>query len=333
MLGRKFFVRYIPLHALVSVLVGLVLCNDLFAQPTGFPSKPIVLVVPYTAGGGVDTIARMIAPPLSKRLGQPIVIENKPGVSGIVGTQFVAHTKPNGYTLLAGNTTTNATNFLLTKNSGYDPIKDFVPVAMLDGGPTVLVVAAGSRFNSVQDIIKELKEKPGSLNYGSSGTGSAHHLTAELFQSMTKTKMQHIPYKGSTNVDTDIIGGQLDLTFEVIPVALPFIKSKHLKALGVSSRVEMPALPGVKPIAELGIPGFEMSTWKGIFAPAGTPPDIAEYLGREISAVVKMPDIEKKMQDMGLIPDSRRNAEFADFQRQDIARWDKLFKQANIVAE
>jgi len=131
MLGRKFFVRYIPLHALVSVLVGLVLCNDLFAQPTGFPSKPIVLVVPYTAGGGVDTIARMIAPPLSKRLGQPIVIENKPGVSGIVGTQFVAHAKPDGYTLLAGNTTTNATNFLLTKNSGYDPIKDFVPVAML----------------------------------------------------------------------------------------------------------------------------------------------------------------------------------------------------------
>ena len=313
--------------------IFLLALSTAIAQPAGYPNKPIVLIVPYTPGGGVDTIARLISQPLSKKLGQPIVIENKAGVSGIVGTQFVARAKPDGYTLLAGNTTTNATNFFLTKNSGYDPIKDFVPLALLDQGPTVLVVSGNSRFNSVQDIIKESRANPGSLNYGSSGTGSSHHLTAELFQSMTKTKMQHITYKGSANVDADIIGGQLDLTFEVIPVAVPFIKSHHLKALGVSSKNEMPALPGVKPIAELGVPGFEMSTWKGIFAPAGTPPEIADYLGRQISEVVKTPEIEKKMQELGLIPDGRRNAEFGNFLRQDIARWEKLFKEVNITAD
>jgi len=303
------------------------------AQTGSFPQRPITMIVPYTAGGGVDSIARLIVPALSERLGQKVLIENKPGVSGMVGAQYVAKAPPDGYTILAGNTTTNATNYYLTKNSGYHPIKDFVPLSLWDRGPTVLVVPANSKFQSVNDVIKELKSKPGSLNYGSSGLGSAHHLSAEVFMHLTNTKMQHVPYKGGPGVMADLIGGQLDLTFEVIPVASPFIKSGRLRALGVSSKTEIPALPGVKPIADIAVPGFQMETWQGAFAPAGTPPEIAEKLGREIALVIQMPQIQQKLQELGLIPDYRHNQEFKDFLQQDFAMWGKLVKDANIKAE
>jgi len=303
------------------------------AQTGSFPQKPITMIVPYTAGGGVDSIARLIVPVLSERLGQKVLIENKPGVSGMVGAQYVAKAPPDGYTILAGNTTTNATNYYLTKNSGYHPIKDFVPLSLWDRGPTVLVVPANSKFQNVNDVIKELKSKPGSLNYGSSGLGSAHHLSAEVFMHLTNTKMQHVPYKGGPGVMADLIGGQLDLAFEVIPVASPFIKSGRLRALGVSSKTEIPALPGVKPIADIAVPGFQMETWQGAFAPAGTPPEITEKLGREIAFVIQMPQIQQKLQELGLIPDYRHNQEFKDFLQQDFAMWGKLVKDANIKAE
>jgi tripartite-type tricarboxylate transporter receptor subunit TctC len=303
------------------------------AQTGSFPQKPITMIVPYTAGGGVDSIARLIVPVLSERLGQKVLIENKPGVSGMVGAQYVAKAPPDGYTILAGNTTTNATNYYLTKNSGYHPIKDFVPLSLWDRGPTVLVVPANSKFQNVNDVIKELKSKPGSLNYGSSGLGSAHHLSAEVFMHLTNTKMQHVPYKGGPGVMADLIGGQLDLAFEVIPVASPFIKSGRLRALGVSSKTEIPALPGVKPIADIAVPGFQMETWQGAFAPAGTPPEITEKLGREIALVIQMPQIQQKLQELGLIPDYRHNQEFKDFLQQDFAMWGKLVKDANIKAE
>ena len=303
------------------------------AQTNTYPQKAITMIVPYTAGGGVDTIARLIVPALSERLGQKVLIENKPGVSGMLGAQYVSKSAPDGYTILAGNTTTNATNYYLTKNSGYHPIKDFVPISLWDRGPTVLVVPSGSKFQTVNDVIKELKSKPGSLNYGSSGLGSAHHLSAEVFMHLTNTTMQHVPYKGGPGVMADLIGGQLDLAFEVIPVAGPFIKSGRLRALGVSSKTEIPALPGVKPIADIAVPGFQMETWQGVFAPIGTPPEITEKLGREIAIVVQMPQIQQRMQEMGLIPDWRHNQEFKDFLQQDFAMWGKLVKEANIKPE
>jgi tripartite-type tricarboxylate transporter receptor subunit TctC len=188
-------------------------------------------------------------------------------------------------------------------------------------------------YLNVNDVIKELKSKPGSLNYGSSGLGSAHHLSAEVFMHLTNTKMQHVPYKGGPGVMADLIGGQLDLAFEVIPVASPFIKSGRLRALGVSSKTEIPALPGVKPIADIAVPGFQMETWQGAFAPAGTPPEITEKLGREIAMVIQMPQIQQKLQELGLIPDYRHNQEFKDFLQQDFAMWGKLVKDANIKAE
>lgn len=322
-----------PKFQTLGILFSFLIATVSIAQNSSYPQKQITLIVPYTAGGGVDSISRIIAPLLSERLGQKVIIENKPGVSGMVGAQFVAKAAPDGYTLLAGNTTTNATNYYLTKSSGYHPIKDFVPLSLWDRGPTVLVVPTNSRFQSVNDVISELKNKPGSLNYGTSGLGSAHHLSAEVFMNLTKTKMQHVPYKGGPGVMADLIGGQLDLAFEVVPVASPFIKSGKLRALGVSSRTEIPALPGVKPIADIAVPGFQMETWQGAFAPAGTPLEITNKLGKEFAAVIQMPQVQQRLQELGLFPDSRHNQEFKDFLQSDFAMWGRLVNEANIKAE
>jgi tripartite-type tricarboxylate transporter receptor subunit TctC len=299
-----------------------------------YPNRPITIVVPYTAGGGVDTVTRILAPLLSQRLGQPILIENRAGVSGMVGSQMVARAKPDGYTLLAGNTTTNVSNLFVYKQLPYDPRKDFTPIVMVDRGPCVLVVPPDSKFNSVQDIIKELKSQPpDTLTYGTSGNGSFHHMSASLFESLTHTHMRQIAYKGSPNVMTDLMGKRLDMAFEVIPVAEPLIKSGRLKALAVTSKTEMAALPGVKPVADQGLPGFEMVAWKGIFAPAGTPDAIAEKLGRELSAIVQMPDVRKRLESLGVIADGRRNAEFGKTVQADIAYWGPILRDAGVVPE
>jgi tripartite-type tricarboxylate transporter receptor subunit TctC len=304
------------------------------AAAEDYPNRPVTIVVPYTAGGGVDTVTRILQPLLSQRLRQPVLIENRPGVSGMVGSQMVARAKPDGYTLLAGNTTTNVSNLFVYKKLPYDPRKDFTPIVMVDRGPCVLVVPPDSRFNSVLDIIKELKSQPpDTLTYGTSGNGSFHHMSASLFMSMTHTHMRQIAYKGSPNVMTDLMGKRLDMAFEVIPVAEPLIKAGRLKALAVTSKTEMAALPGVRPVADLGLPDFEMVAWKGIFAPAGTPAPIAERLGRELSAIVRMPDVRKRLEALGVIADGRRNEEFGKVVQTDIAYWGPILHDAGVVPE
>ncbi|MBA2962384.1 MULTISPECIES: tripartite tricarboxylate transporter substrate binding protein [Ramlibacter] len=321
----------IPLSRILAAL-ALSLAAAAAAAQAAFPSRAITMVVPYSAGGGVDTIARLIAPGLSERLGQAVVIDNRPGVSGVIGSQLVARAPADGYTLVAGNTTTHATNFFLLKNPGY-ATRDFVPVAGLDHGPTVLVVRADSRFQNVQDLIAAAKAAPDALTYGSSGNGSSHHLSAESFASATGARMRQIPYKGGPGVMNDLLGGQLDLAFEVIPVAVPLIKAGRLRALGVTSRAPMPALPGIKPIAELGVPNFELETWKGIFAPAGTPPAVVERLGRAVAEVVATPAVQQRMQELGLFPDTRYGAAFATFYQADVARWGRFIRDAGIQAD
>lgn len=322
-LNKIFFYTAILYSLLISIA---------FAQ-NSYPNRPISIVVPYPPAGGVDTVARIIAPFLSERLGQKIIIENKPGVSGVVGSQYVARALPDGYTLLLGNTTTHATNIYLTKNMGYNPTKDFIGISLIDIGPTVLLVPANSRFNSVADMIKDLKNRPGLLNYGSSGTGSVGHLAAEILLNATKTKAQHISYKGGAAVLTDLVGGQLDFAFEQIPPSQQLIQAGRLKALGVSSKTEMSALLGVKPISELGINDYEMVTWHAIFAPSGTDPLIVQRLGNEISSIVRLPSVSKKLEDLGLIPDSRHNLEFNNFWLSDIAKWGKLVQDSAMKPE
>jgi tripartite-type tricarboxylate transporter receptor subunit TctC len=319
------------LPSVLAAGLSLALAGAAHAAPADdYPNKPITIVVPYSAGGGVDTVVRLIAPPLSERLGKTIIIENRPGVSGMVGAQLASRAAPDGYTLLAGNLTTNVTNPFLVKNLSYRPAQDFIPVAELNSFPTVLVVPANSRFQSVQDVIAALKAAPDSLAYGSAGVGSAQHLAAGLFQSATKTRMRHIPYKGSSNVITDLIGGQIDLAFEVSPVLAPFISSGRLRALGVTSKEPLASLPGVKPIAELGVPGFEMSYWNGLFVPTGTPPAIVQRLGTEVAAIMATEPMQKKMLEMNMVPGHTHNAAFAAQQEADTKKWGALIKEAGI---
>ena len=303
------------------------------ARAQAWPVKPVKYVVPFSPGGVSDGVARLIALHLGERLGQPVIIENKPGVSGILGTQAVARSPADGYTLMGGTITTHAVNPFFTKNLGYDPVKDFAPVNLIGMVSNVLVVPADSRFNSVQQIVAELKAKPDSLTYGTAGAGTSQHLSGQLFQSITGTRMRQIAYKGGSQAMVDLIGGQIDMVFETVAAARPMIDGKRVKVLGVTSKNRLANLPGVPSMAETGVTGFEMQSWQGVFAPAGTPKAIVDRLGKEIAAIVATPDVQGKLRNLGVEPDGRTADAFTAFQHAEIIKWGKVIKDAGIQAE
>ena len=325
----------IRLRKLCTVAMALVVAASplVRADDAPWPNKPVRYVVPFSPGGVSDGVARLISQHLSTRLGQPVVIDNKPGVSGIVGTQAVAHAPPDGYTLIGGTITTHAVNPFFTRNLGYDPVKDFAPVSLVGMVSNVLVVPADSRFNSVAQLIAELKARPDSLTYGTAGSGTSQHLSGQLFQSITGTRMRQIVYKGGSQALVDLIGGQIDMVFETVAAARPMIDGKRVKALAVTSRNPLASLPGVPALAEAGVPNFEMQSWQGVFAPAGTPPPVVDRLGREIGAIIAMPEVQDKLRNMGVEPEGRGPAPFAAFQRAEIAKWGKVIKDSGIQAE
>ena len=325
----------IPLRKLCTVAMALVAAAAplVHADDAAWPNKPVRYVVPFSPGGVSDGVARLISQHLSTRLGQAVVIDNKPGVSGIVGTQAVAHAPADGYTLIGGTITTHAVNPFFTRTLGYDPVKDFTPVSLVGMVSNVLVVPADSRFNSVAQLIAELKARPDSLTYGTAGSGTSQHLSGQLFQSITGTRMRQIVYKGGSQALVDLIGGQIDMVFETVAAARPMIDGKRVKALAVTSRNPLTSLPGVPALAEAGVPNFEMQSWQGVFAPAGTPPPVVDRLGREIGAIIAMPEVQDKLRNMGVEPEGRGPAPFAAFQRAEIAKWGKVIKDSGIQAE
>ena len=304
-----------------------------YAQAPAWPSKPIKYVVPFSPGGVSDGVARLVAQHLGERLGQPVVIENKPGVSGIVGTQLVARSAPDGYTLMGGTITTHAVNPFFNKNLGYEPVQDFVPVNLVGMVSNVLVVPASSRFNSVAQVVAELKAKPDSLTYGTAGAGTSQHLSGQLFQSITHTRMRQIIYKGGSQAMIDLVGGQIDMVFETVAAARPMIDGKRVKVLGVTSSRRLANMQDVPTLAEAGVPGFEMQSWQGVFAPVGTPKPIVDRLGREIAALIALPDVQEKLRKLGVEPDGRASEAFIAFQRAEIAKWGKVIQDAGIQAE
>ncbi|MEJ7685704.1 MAG: tripartite tricarboxylate transporter substrate binding protein [Variovorax sp.] len=325
----------IRIHALAG-LAALALNAALpsaYAQTPAWPSKPVKYVVPFSPGGVSDGVARLVAQHLGERLGQPVVVENKPGVSGIVGTQSVARSAPDGYTLMGGTITTHAVNPFFNKNLGYEPVQDFVAVNLVGMVSNVLVVPADSRFDSVAQVVAELKAKPDSLTYGTAGAGTSQHLSGQLFQSITRTKMRQIIYKGGSQAMVDLIGGQIDMVFETVAAARPMIDGKRAKVLGVTSSSRLANMPGAPTLAEAGVPGFEMQSWQGVFAPAGTPKPIVDRLGREIVAVIALPDVQEKLRKLGVEPDGRASEAFVAFQRAEIAKWGKVIQDAGIQAE
>lgn len=303
------------------------------ALDTNWPSKSIKYIVPFGTGGVSDGVARLISLHLGTQLKQSVIVENKPGVSGIVGTQLVAKAPADGYTIMGGTITTHAVNPFFSKNLGYDPVTDFVPLAMVGTVSNVLVVPVNSPFNNVEDVIKELKRNPDGLTYGSSGAGTSQHLSGQLFQSLTDTKMRQIVYKGGSQAMIDLAGGQLDMIFETYAAARPMIEAKKVKVLGVTSAKRLPELPSVPTIAEAGIPGFEMQSWQGVFMPSGASAQLVQKLSKDLSEVIKNPEVQAKLRAMGVEPDGRGSKEFAEFQGAEVTKWSKVVKDAGIKAD
>jgi len=303
-----------------------------FAQgAAGWPNKPVRIVVPFAPGGTTDILARALAPELSKAFGQTFVIENKPGAGGNTGADLVAKSPPDGYTLLMGTVGTQSINPSLYPKMPYDAVKDFAPITLFAGVPNVLVInpakAQAMKITDVKSLIAYAKANPGKLNMASSGNGTSIHLSGELFKSMTGTYMVHFPYRGSGPALLDLIGGTMDVMFDNLPSALPQIKAGKLTALAVTSGERSVALPDVPTIAEAGpVKGFEASSWFGLLAPAGTPPEIVNRLQQETAKALATPALKERLVSQGAIPSGNTPAQFTQFIAGEAKKWAQVVK-------
>ena len=298
------------------------------AQTPSYPTKPIRLVVPFPAGGATDILARAVAQKLTEAWGQAVVVDNRPGAGGNIGSELVAKAAPDGYTLEMGTVGTHAINASLYAKMPYDHVKDFAPVILVAGVPNVLVVNPSVPANSVQELVAYAKANPGKLNFASSGSGTSIHLSGELFKVMAGVQMTHIPYKGSAQALQDLIGGQVQLMFDNLPPALPQIKSGKLRALGVTTAARSAALPDTPTIAESGLPGFEASSWFGVLAPAGTSPVIIAKLNAEIAKWLATPEAKEKLVAIGANIAGGTPEDFARHIAAETLKWAKVVKDS-----
>jgi tripartite-type tricarboxylate transporter receptor subunit TctC len=298
------------------------------AQAPAYPTKPIRLVVPFPAGGATDILAREVAKHLTDAWGQSVVVDNRPGAGGNIGSELVAKAAPDGYTLEMGTVGTHAINASLYSKMPYDHVKDFVPVILVAGVPNVLEVNPALPVNSVQELIAYAKANPGKLNFASSGSGTSIHLSGELFKVMAGVQMTHVPYKGSAPALQDLIGGQVQLMFDNLPPSLPQIKAGKLRALAVTSAGRAPALPDTPTVAEAGLPGFEASSWFGVLAPAGTPPEIVNKLNAEIAKWLASPGAKEKLANVGANIAGGTPEDFARHIQAETAKWAKVVKES-----
>ncbi|NDH61987.1 MAG: tripartite tricarboxylate transporter substrate binding protein [Alphaproteobacteria bacterium] len=316
-----------------SVLLGAAsasLAAPALAQ--GFPSKPIRLVVPYSAGGGADTTARLIAPKLQEALGQTVVIDNKPGAGGAIGDDFVAKALPDGHTLLIG-AFAHAVNPSLMAKMPFRTPDDFAPVSLLVTVPELLVVTPSFPAKSVSELVAMAKAQPGKLSYASSGNGSAQHLAAELFKMRTGTDIQHVPYKGGALAVADVAAGHVPFYFGNMSSALPQVRAGRVRALAVTSPQRSPAAPEIPTMAEAGVTGCEISEWNALLAPAGTPPATIDRLNVELVKILRQDDIKAKFADLGAQTIASTPAELAAFLRAEQAKWAEVVKAAAIKIE
>ena len=296
-----------------------------------YPSKPIRLIAPFAPGGALDLIARGVGAKLSDSLGQPVVVENKAGASGAIGSEAVAKSAPDGYTLLLGATTTHGINPAFNpKSLPYDAVKDFTPVSLVATIPHALIVNPKLGVNSVKDLVQLGKQR--SLNFGSAGNGSPHHLAAELFKSLSGIQAVHVPYKGSGPALADLMAGNIDFISVEYTAAEPHVKNGKLKALALATAKRVPGID-LPTVAEAGYPGFEVTSWYAIFGPAGMPEAITSKLAGEIHKAVTATDLRERLQGLGTTPIGSSSEELAAFQRADIERWTKVVKTANLKPE
>lgn len=290
-----------------------------------WPAKPVKLVVPYPPGGSVDVYARLVGQQLADRLGQPVIVENRAGVAGSIGSEYVAKSAADGYTLVWGTVSSHAINMALYKKLRYDNLKDFAPVTELMEQPLMVVVPANSKIVSMADLIRVLQTRSARLNVGTAGVGTTGHMTTELIKKRTGGDLTHIGYKGSNPMLTDLVGGHLDVGIDNLPSALALAKAGKLKALAVTSVKRSPLAPEVPALNEL-IPGLQVLAWQGLFAPAGTPEAILERLEREVTFILKQPDVVSTLAEGGTTPVGSTRAEFAAFVKAETVRWAEIVK-------
>jgi tripartite-type tricarboxylate transporter receptor subunit TctC len=303
------------------------------AQTSSFPQKPVRIVVPYTTGGSNDVIARLLAQQLQEAWGQPVVVENKPGAAGNIGSSDIAKSAPDGHSLLLTNINIVSMNPGLIANMPFDPQKDFAPISLLGTTALALVVHPSVSANNVRELIDLARKAPGRLNYASSGNGSPQHMSAEMFKAMTKTSLTHIPYKGAAPAVNDLLAGQVQVTVGVVNQLLPHIRAGKLKALGVTSRKRLAQMPDVPTLDEAGVPGYESEIWLGLAAPAGTPPAIIEQINQAVRKAMATADVVTKLQSQGIdvlvsSPDQMRQRGL-----EDLKRWGDIIRTAGIKVD
>jgi tripartite-type tricarboxylate transporter receptor subunit TctC len=300
---------------------------------SAWPQRPITLVVPSAPGGTTDFTARLVADSLQRALGQPVVIDNKPGASGNIGNQFVAKARPDGNTLLVAYSGFQVGNPHLFPNAGWDPIKDFTPVVMMTRAPQVIVINGNLKANTVAELVALAKASPGKLNYASSGNGSIQHIAGELFKQLTGTFITHIPYRGAGPAVQDLIGGQVDLFITTPASVVQHVRSGKLKALAVSSATRLAALPQVPTALEAGLKGFTLDSWFALYGPAGLPADVVQTLNTEIGKILALPDIRRRAEEAGTTVEFMSPAQLADYTRKELDHWGKVIKSSKITAD
>ncbi len=324
---------------LPAVGASVLLAGSLLAAPSSalaednWPQRPISYVVPFSPGGATDMIGRIYSQNLGEMLGQSVVVENRPGTGGSLGSATVARAKPDGYTVVGGTISSHSINVSIYPDIGYDPVESFSPIILTGTLPNVLVVRADSPYNSVDDLIAAAKKREEALSVGSSGVGSSQHLAAELFGSMVGAKLLHVPYKGSAPSLQALVSGEIDLLFDNLTSAMPLIQAGRLKPLAITSKESDPALPDVKPLDQLGLPGYEVVSWQASFAPAGTPKPIIDKLHKAMYDILQKPDVQERLKGVGLTISGAGPDELLAFQKAEVAKWAKVAREANIKAQ
>ena len=302
------------------------------AAAQAYPNRPVKIIVPFAVGGPADVFARFLAQRLPDQLGQPFVVENRPGAGAVIGTDLVAKSPPDGYTLLLMSNT-HTVNETLVPNKPYDLERDFVAVAPINSSDLVLVAHPRVGASNVKDLVKLAKEHPGKLNYASSGTGTPYHMAGELFKSMSDTKNVHIPYKGSSGARTDVLGGQVDMMFDAVTTMTEHVKAGQVKAIATTGKQRSSVLPDVPTVAESGVPGYEATIWLGLLAPKGTPPAVVSRLNEAVSKIVSQPEVQQAWAKQGAVAMVMNAQAFDKYVRDDVAKWAKVIKAANIKAD
>jgi tripartite-type tricarboxylate transporter receptor subunit TctC len=302
------------------------------AQAQSYPARPVKMVVPFSAGGPADNYARFLAQRLQESLGQSFVVDNKPGAGSVIGTDFVSKAAPDGYTLLVMSNT-QTVNESLIPNKPYALMRDFVGVAPINYSDLVLVAHPGSGISSIADLIKRAKADPDKLNYASSGPGTPYHMAGELFKSMAKVSITHVPYKGSAGARTDVLGGQVEMMFDAVTTMADQAKAGKVRALATTGRQRSDVMPDVPTVAEAGVPGYEATIWLGVMAPKGTPKPIVDKLNEAISQIVAQGDVKQAWSKQGAVPLLMNPAQFDKYLNEDIAKWAQVIKSANITLD